>query len=62
MKPDTKGKWLSASPLTGEIAIQESPEATDDDDVTMSESRTTLPISNGSSCRSSGEGPMDVSS
>ena len=38
-------------PLTGGIAAQEYPEATDD--VTMSESRTTFPTSNGSSCRSS---------
>ena len=59
MKPDTKGKRPSAMPLTGEIAAQEYPEAIDD--VTMSESRTTFPTSNGSSCRSSGEGPMDVS-
>ena len=36
MKPDTKGKRPIAGPLTGEIAVQESPEATDDDDVTMS--------------------------
>ena len=59
MKPDTKGKWFSAMPLTGEIAAQEYPEAIDD--VSMSESRTTFPTSNGSSCQSSGEGPMDVS-
>ena len=45
--------------LTGEIAAQEYPEAIDD--VTMSGSRTIFPTSNGSSCRSSGEGPMDVS-
>ena len=31
------------------------------DDVTMSESQTTFPTNNGTSCRSSGEGPMDVS-
>ena len=44
--------------LTGEITAQEYPEAIDD--VNMSESRT-FPTSNGSTCRSSGEGPMDVS-
>ena len=59
MKPDTIGKRPSAMPLTGESAAQEYPEAIDD--VTMSESRTTFPTSNGSSCRSSGKGPMDVS-
>ena len=59
MKPDTKGYRPSAMPLTGEIAAQEYSEVIDD--VTMSESRTTFPTSNGSSCRSSGEGPMDVS-
>ena len=59
MKPDTKGKRPSAMPLTGEIAAQEYPEAIDD--VNKSKSRTTFPTSNGSSCRSSGEGPMDVS-
>ena len=59
MKPDTKGKRPSAMPLTGEIAAQEHPKAIDD--VTMSESRTTFPTSNGSSCWSSGEGPMDFS-
>ena len=46
-------------PLTGEIAAQKYPDAIDD--VTMSESRTTFPTSNGSSCRSSGEGLMCVS-
>ena len=45
--------------LTGEIEAQEYPEAIDD--VTMSESVTTFPTSNGGSCRSSGEGPVDVS-
>ena len=59
MKPDTKGKRPSAMPLTGEIVAQEYPEAIND--VTMSESRTTFPTSNGSSCWSSGEGPMEVS-
>ena len=59
MKPDTKGKRLSAMPLTGEIAAQEYPETIDN--VTMSDSRTTFPTNNGSSCRSSEEGPMDVS-
>ena len=59
MKPDKKGKRPSAMPLTGEIAAQEYLEAIYD--VTMSESRTTFPTSNGSSCRSSGEGHMDVS-
>ena len=59
MKPDTKGKRPSNMPLTGEIAAQEYPEAIDD--VTMSESRTTFTTSNESSCRSSGEGHMDVS-
>ena len=58
MEPDTKGKWPSAMPLTGEIAAQEYLEAIDN--VTMSESQT-FPTSNGSSFRSSGEGPMDVS-
>ena len=58
MKPDTIGKRPSAMPLIGESAAQEYPEAIDD--VTMSESRTTFPTSNGSSCRSSGKGPMDV--
>ena len=50
MKPNTKGKRTSAMPLTREIVAQEYPEAIDD--VTMSESRTTFPTSNGSSCRS----------
>ena len=59
MKPDTKGNRPSAMPLTREIAAQEYLEAIDD--VTMSESGTTFPTSNGSSCWSSGEGPMDVS-
>ena len=59
MKPDTKGKQSSAMPLTGEIAPQEYPQAIDD--VTMSESRTPFPISNGNSCQSSREGPMNVS-
>ena len=59
MKPDTKGKRTRGMPLTGEITAQEYPEAIDD--VTMSESWTTFPTSNGSSCRSFGEGPMDVS-
>ena len=59
MKPDTKGKRASAMHLTGKIAAQEYSEAIDD--VTMSESRTTFPTSNGSSCQSSGEGSMDVS-
>ena len=59
MKPDTKGKPPTTMPLTGEIAAQEYPEAMDD--VTMSESQTTFPTSNGSSCWSSGEGPRDVS-
>ena len=59
MKPDTKGKQPIAILLTGEIAAQEYPEAIDH--VNMSESRTTFPTSNGSSCRSSREGLMDAS-
>ena len=46
MKLDTKGKQS----FTGEIAAQEYPDAIDD--VTMSESQTMFPTSNGSSCRS----------
>ena len=46
-------------PFTGDIAAQQYPESIDDE--TMSESRTTFPTSHGSSCWSSGEGPMDVS-
>ena len=59
MQPDTNGKRPCAMPLTGEIVAQEYPEAIND--VTMFESRPTFPTSNGSSCRSSGERPMDVS-